>query len=190
MSTLGGNKGGERGEKNPNKPKFAALDINSLYRTSRGEQFEQTTQKNAPPRKHGMQILGKVPSARRPANLPSLKAETSTPTNTPQQQATEQQTNTPSSASWADSSGPNQTNNSASTGTNSSSNANNNTNNNINTSSPSAPHNIQALNSSGSSSSWSAVATGSSVKEEPPLYQSPQFQVNKLIFLLLNKLLI
>lgn len=33
MSTLGGNKG-ER-ERNPNKPKFAALDINSLYRTSR-----------------------------------------------------------------------------------------------------------------------------------------------------------
>lgn len=29
------------------------------------------------PRKHGMQSLGKVPSARRPpANLPSLKAET------------------------------------------------------------------------------------------------------------------
>lgn len=46
-----------------------------------GETLEPLAQKNAVPRKHGMQILGKVPSARRPpANLPSLKAETLTPT--------------------------------------------------------------------------------------------------------------
>ncbi|XP_059619823.1 protein PRRC2A [Phlebotomus argentipes] len=75
MSTLGGS----RGERHA-KPKFTALDINSLYRTSRGESLEPSTQKNTVPRKHGMQSLGKVPSARRPpANLPSLKAETSSP---------------------------------------------------------------------------------------------------------------
>lgn len=35
------------------------------------------------PRKHGMQSLGKVPSARRPpANLPSLKAEITNSPNT------------------------------------------------------------------------------------------------------------
>lgn len=43
---------------------------------SQGETFEQHQQKNTLPRKHGMQSLGKVPSARRPpANLPSLKSE-------------------------------------------------------------------------------------------------------------------
>lgn len=47
-----------------------------------GESSEPSAQKNQVPRKHGMQILGKVPSARRPpANLPSLKAETNTSTN-------------------------------------------------------------------------------------------------------------
>lgn len=41
-----------------------------------GESLEQHQQKNTLPRKHGMQSLGKVPSARRPpANLPSLKSE-------------------------------------------------------------------------------------------------------------------
>lgn len=40
--------------------------------------MEQHQQKSAVPRKHGMQSLGKVPSARRPpANLPSLRSETS-----------------------------------------------------------------------------------------------------------------
>lgn len=40
--------------------------------------MEPHQQKNTLPRKHGMQSLGKVPSARRPpANLPSLKSETS-----------------------------------------------------------------------------------------------------------------
>ena len=38
--------------------------------------MEQQQQKSTLPRKHGMQSLGKVPSARRPpANLPSLKSE-------------------------------------------------------------------------------------------------------------------
>lgn len=105
MSTLGGS----RGERHA-KPKFSALDINSLYRTSRvstlntlpigglrtdltlhinieqGESIEPSAAKNAAPRKHGMQSLGKVPSARRPpANLPSLKAET---TSSPADQTT------------------------------------------------------------------------------------------------------
>uniref|UniRef100_A0A182JZW5 BAT2_N domain-containing protein n=1 Tax=Anopheles christyi TaxID=43041 RepID=A0A182JZW5_9DIPT len=75
MSTLGGS----RGERNA-KPKFAALDINKLYITSRGESLEPSAQKSAVPRKHGMQSLGKVPTARRPpANLPSLKAEVGNP---------------------------------------------------------------------------------------------------------------
>lgn len=76
MSTLGGSKGERHA-----KPKFQTIDINTLHRSSRGETLEPSTQKNQPPRKYGMQILGKVPSARRPpANLPSLKAETLTPT--------------------------------------------------------------------------------------------------------------
>ena len=38
--------------------------------------MEPHQQKSTLPRKHGMQSLGKVPSARRPpANLPSLKSE-------------------------------------------------------------------------------------------------------------------
>ena len=53
--------------------------INVCYLSSssqKGESAEPSAQKNQVPRKHGMQILGKVPSARRPpANLPSLKAE-------------------------------------------------------------------------------------------------------------------
>ncbi|XP_058806241.1 protein PRRC2C isoform X3 [Phymastichus coffea] len=74
MSTLSGI--ASKGEKG--KTKYQSIDINSLYRSSRGESLEQHQQKNTVPRKHGMQSLGKVPSARRPpANLPSLKSETS-----------------------------------------------------------------------------------------------------------------
>ncbi|KAK2582795.1 hypothetical protein KPH14_005056 [Odynerus spinipes] len=74
MSTLSGIL--SKGEKG--KSKFQSLDINNLYRVSRGESLEQHQQKNTLPRKHGMQTLGRVPSARRPpANLPSLKSETS-----------------------------------------------------------------------------------------------------------------
>lgn len=48
--------------------------VSDLY--LQGESLEQHQQKNTLPRKHGMQSLGKVPSARRPpANLPSLKSE-------------------------------------------------------------------------------------------------------------------
>ncbi|KAJ8917990.1 hypothetical protein NQ315_011443, partial [Exocentrus adspersus] len=73
MSTLSGQ--ASKGEKT--KPKFQSLDINSLYRVSRGENLEKQQQKSSSIYiKHGMQSLGKVPNARRaPANLPSLKAE-------------------------------------------------------------------------------------------------------------------
>ncbi|XP_065337387.1 protein PRRC2A isoform X3 [Cloeon dipterum] len=61
-----------KGEKG--RSKFQSLDINSLYRSTLGESAEP--QQKTLPRKHGMQSLGKVPSARRPpANLPSLKSE-------------------------------------------------------------------------------------------------------------------
>lgn len=106
-----------------------------------------------------MQSLGKVPSARRPpANLPSLKAETSSPaplasSEQPQQQ--QQQTNSPSSTSWV-AELPSQAQS-------------------ISNASTAASREAQQ-----SSASWSSVATGNSVKEEnssqPPLYQSPQFQ--------------
>ncbi|CAH1184606.1 unnamed protein product [Phyllotreta striolata] len=73
MSTLPGQ--ASKGEKT--KPKFQSLDINSLYRVSRGENLEKQQQKSSSVYiKHGMQSLGKVPNARRaPANLPSLKSE-------------------------------------------------------------------------------------------------------------------
>jgi BAT2 N-terminus len=203
MSTLGGN----RGERDKNaKPKFQQLDINSLYRSSRvsissagfsamsmthatlffflylqGETSEPTTQKNAVPRKHGMQSLGKVPSARRPpANLPSLKAETSSPASATTQSSDQQQqqTTNSSSASWADSSAPAgaQALNNITLSANQTS--------QLNTSggslSASQTHTGGNSAASSSSTSWSAVATGGNVKEEnlsqPPLYQSPQFQ--------------
>ncbi|XP_055619112.1 trichohyalin-like isoform X2 [Toxorhynchites rutilus septentrionalis] len=141
--------GGTRGERNA-KPKFAALDINKLYSTSRGESLEPTTQKSAAPRKHGMQSLGKVPSARRPpANLPSLKAEISTPSD---QQGT-----------WGNESGDNQNNNSSiTTAPATSSVAASSTNNNA-TVGTTAVHtsytsNQQALhsNSTSSSSQWNS----------------------------------
>ncbi|XP_064212179.1 uncharacterized protein nocte isoform X2 [Tribolium castaneum] len=72
MSTLPGL--ASKGEKS--KQKFQSLDINSLYRVSRGENLEKQQQKSTFTYKHGMQSLGKVPNARRaPANLPSLKSE-------------------------------------------------------------------------------------------------------------------
>ncbi|XP_054273378.1 protein PRRC2C isoform X4 [Macrosteles quadrilineatus] len=72
MSTLSGL--AAKGEKG--KSKFQSLDINNLYRASRGESLETHQHKNTSSRRHGMQSLGKVPSARRPpANLPSLKSE-------------------------------------------------------------------------------------------------------------------
>ncbi|KAK9891827.1 hypothetical protein WA026_016625 [Henosepilachna vigintioctopunctata] len=72
MSTLSGS--GSKGEKQ--KAKYQSLDINKIYRGSRGESSEKTQQKSTTIYKHGMQILGKVPNTRRPpANLPSLKSE-------------------------------------------------------------------------------------------------------------------
>ncbi|CRL05547.1 CLUMA_CG018044, isoform A [Clunio marinus] len=170
MSTLGGN----RGERDKNaKPKFQQLDINSLYRSSRGETSEPATQKNAVPRKHGMQSLGKVPSARRPpANLPSLKAETNSPSNVSTQPNDQQQQQiSNSSGSWAD--------NNSSTGAQVSNTTQ--VSSQLNTSG-SSNLSQSGGNSGGSASntSWSAVATGGNVKEEnssqPPLYQSQQFQ--------------
>ncbi|XP_070503783.1 probable WRKY transcription factor protein 1 isoform X2 [Chironomus tepperi] len=193
MSTFG-NKG-ER-ERNPNKPKFAALDINSLYRSTRGETFEPATQKNAAPRKHGMQSLGKVPSARRPpANLPSLKAETSIPAIPPTQVSNEQQQTTANSASWADSNLSGTQNSTINTVSSNNNPALSNINhNNTNSNSQVQGNQLQQQqqhhqgasnnsnnnnNNSNNSSTWSAVATGA-VKEDsasqPPLYQSPQFQ--------------
>lgn len=125
-----------------------------------------------------MQSLGKVPSARRPpANLPSLKAETSSPANAPTQSSDQQQQHTTNSsaASWADSSssgGAQALVGNASVTQPSSQ---------LNTSSGSSNQTHQTGSSATpSSTSWSAVATGGNVKEEsssqPPLYQSPQFQ--------------
>ncbi|KAG5873173.1 hypothetical protein JTB14_023930 [Gonioctena quinquepunctata] len=73
MSTLPGQ--ASKGEKT--KSRYQSLDINNLYRVSRGENLEKQQQKSSSVYiKHGMQSLGKVPNARRaPANLPSLKAE-------------------------------------------------------------------------------------------------------------------
>ncbi|EFX84212.1 hypothetical protein DAPPUDRAFT_47148, partial [Daphnia pulex] len=71
MSTSTTNVSATKGEKG--KAKYAALNINNLYK---GNSIEPQAKTVAP--KHGMQSLGKVPSARRapqPVNLPSLKSE-------------------------------------------------------------------------------------------------------------------
>merc|ERR1712062_812889 len=65
MSVVTGSKG-EKGTK-----KFQSLNINTLYQ---GSALKPTNK--SIPQKHGLQSLGKVPTARRaPANLPSLKSE-------------------------------------------------------------------------------------------------------------------
>lgn len=171
----------------------------------KGETFEPATQKNAAPRKHGMQSLGKVPSARRPpANLPSLKAETSIPAIPPSQVSNEQ--TTANSASWADSNLSVGTQNSTITAVSSNNNINNNpalsninhnnTNNNNNqvqgnqlqqqqhhhhqgalsnnTNSNNNNNTNNNNNNNNSSSTWSAVATGG-VKEDSAL-QPPLYQ--------------
>lgn len=122
-----------------------------------------------------MQSLGKVPSARRPpANLPSLKAETSSPASAPTQSSDQQQqpTTNSSSASWADSSAAVGAQ-AANVGSGSSQSSQ------LNVSGGSA-NQSQTSGNSASNTSWSAVATGANAKEEnssqPPLYQSPQFQ--------------
>lgn len=83
LSTPGG--GGTTAQSKPTsgKQKYQKLDINSLYCASRNENSEPSSVKSQLSRKHGMQSLGKVPSARRPpANLPSLKTETGQDPNT------------------------------------------------------------------------------------------------------------
>merc|ERR1719295_1381690 len=53
------------------KSKFQSLNINTIYQGAANKQ----PSKNLPP-KHGLQSLGKVPTARRaPVNLPSEKSE-------------------------------------------------------------------------------------------------------------------
>lgn len=151
-----------------------------------------------------MQSLGKVPSARRPpANLPSLKAETSIPAIPPSQVSNEQ--TTANSASWADSNLSVGTQNSTITAVSSNNNINNNpalsninhnnTNNNNNNqvqgnqlqqqqhhhhqgalsnNTNSNNNNNTNNNNNNSSSTWSAVATGG-VKEDSAL-QPPLYQ--------------
>lgn len=51
--------------------------IKLIFLNFQNESSEPSLAKSQLSRKHGMQILGKVPSARRPpANLPSLRTET------------------------------------------------------------------------------------------------------------------
>ncbi|XP_063696499.1 probable WRKY transcription factor protein 1 [Culicoides brevitarsis] len=169
MSSLGGS----RGERNA-KPKFSALDINSLYRTSRGESLEPSQQKNTVPRKHGMQSLGKVPSARRPpANLPSLKAETSSPTES-STTANDHQTST--SIISASKTSPQQQKQHSSNSFSAVQSQSNNNNNNSHQQTNSG--NSSDRNSNSNSTTWSSVTTGGIQPQEgqPPLYQSPQFQ--------------
>lgn len=93
---------------------------------TQGESSEPSAQKNQVPRKHGMQILGKVPSARRPpANLPSLKAETNSSSTTSSSIITSGNTgssggssNNSSSSSSATPLSNNNSNNSSSSGNN------------------------------------------------------------------------
>lgn len=52
------------------------IEANNFTILFQNENSEPSSVKSQLSRKHGMQSLGKVPSARRPANLPSLKTET------------------------------------------------------------------------------------------------------------------
>ncbi|CAK1548241.1 unnamed protein product [Leptosia nina] len=77
LSTPSGGGNTAQSKPTPGKQKYQKLDINSLYCANRNENSEPSSVKSQLSRKHGMQSLGKVPSARRPpANLPSLKTET------------------------------------------------------------------------------------------------------------------
>lgn len=187
MSTLSGT--ASKGEKS--KPKFQSLDINSLYKISRGENTEKPAQKSSSSYiKHGMQSLGKVPNARRaPANLPSLKSEHSDsgaavplvppgatgwgkqqeqggpPTPSTQQNGTPQN----QSVSPAGQGPPQLTPHQQAIA--------------IPTTNVIPPHNKQTLPtaapaaSSGSDKLWSAVMAGGQPDGgHPPAYQSPQFQ--------------
>ncbi|KAF5289512.1 hypothetical protein FQA39_LY15067 [Lamprigera yunnana] len=180
MSTLPGL--ASKGEKG--KSKFQSLDINNLYKVYTTEPLETQQQKNTLPRKHGMQSLGKVPTARRPpANLPSLKSE---------------HTGSDAAVSLVPSGGAGwgkQDQNSPST--NISGSISTTTNSNVTTSSspanvqPTAPttnaapitslpppnktHTIPIATPVTADKSWSSVMSGADFLQPPP-YQSPQFQ--------------
>ncbi len=134
-----------------------------------------------------MQSLGKVPSARSPpANLPSLKAETSTPTDpswgtetTQSQGTTATITSTTAVAPATTNSGPNSVSASNNTlAVSSSPNSVTSLNSNsISSTLVSSSNQSNTSSSASSSTTWSSVATGAPVEiAQPPLYQSPQFQ--------------
>ncbi|KAK5649329.1 hypothetical protein RI129_000358 [Pyrocoelia pectoralis] len=174
MSTLPGL--ASKGEKG--KSKFQSLDINHLYKAYTGESLETQQQKNTIPRKHGMQSLGKVPTARRPpANLPSIKSE---------------HTGSDAAVSLVPSGGVGwgkQDQNSPSTNVPSVSTVT------VTTSPPLVQQNAPPVNTSATNSipssnkthitssatpvtsdkSWSSVMSGADLLQPPP-YQSPQFQ--------------
>ncbi|KAK4881051.1 hypothetical protein RN001_004370 [Aquatica leii] len=179
MSTLPGL--ASKGEKG--KSKYQSLDINNLYKVCTTEPLETQQQKNTLPRKHGMQSLGKVPTARRPpANLPSLKSE---------------HTGSDAAVSLVPSGGAGwgkQDQNSPSTNIPGS--ISTTTNSNVTTSSPTTvqqntpPTNAPPITSLPPSNkthttptatpvtadkSWSSVMSGADLLQPPP-YQSPQFQ--------------
>lgn len=153
--------------------------------TFQGESLEPSTQKNAVPRKHGMQSLGKVPSARRPpANLPSLKAETSTPTDPSWGPETTQSTGTTTitttttaSAAATTISGSNSVSASNTLAVSSPNSVTSLNSNSISSTLVSSSNQSNTSSASSSSTTWSSVATGAPVEiAQPPLYQSPQFQ--------------
>ncbi|KAF2905937.1 hypothetical protein ILUMI_00241 [Ignelater luminosus] len=180
MSTLPGL--ASKGEKG--KSKFQSLDINNLYKVYTTEPLETQQQKNTLPRKHGMQSLGKVPTARRPpANLPSLKSE-----HTGSDAAVSL---VPSGgAGWGkqDPSSPSTTT-PPSTSTTTNSNATNASPANVQLTAqpvnalpvatpippPSKNHVTPTATPVTADKSWSSVMSGSDLLQPPP-YQSPQFQ--------------
>ncbi|XP_025837147.1 uncharacterized protein LOC108738623 isoform X2 [Agrilus planipennis] len=179
MSTLPGL--ASKGEKG--KSKYQSLDINNLWKAHTGEPLETQHQKNTLPRKHGMQSLGKVPTARRPpANLPSLKSE-----HTGSDAAVSlvpsggtgwgKQEGSPSSTTSQTTS---VTNSTVSSSSNSSSNSLPVSNQTVGPSPvvPSLPISKQSTPAATpvtNDKSWSAVMSGNDILQPPP-YHSPQFQ--------------
>ncbi|KRT78275.1 hypothetical protein AMK59_6804, partial [Oryctes borbonicus] len=181
MSTLSGL--ASKGEKG--KLKYQSLDINNLYRASRGESSEKQQQKSTPAFKYGMQSLGRVPSARRPpANLPSIKSEHS---------------GTDAAVSLVPSGGPGWGKQDSATPSTSAPPSTTSTTTNCNASSPSpanipltahqaaialpvtttipppTKHSSSSVTSAATDKSWSSVMSGNDMIHPPP-YQSPQFQ--------------
>lgn len=168
--------GGSRGERHA-KPKFNKIDINTLHTNIRGETSEPSTQNRQAPPKHGMQSLGKVPQARRPANSFSVKTESSS-TSDNQQNTTWNSGNANNTENQivSTNSGSVVTQHSENTSTlvNSSS---NNLQQNYHLSNTQNSNSNLTNNSSGSAT-WSSVTTGSShdTTVQPPLFPSSQFQ--------------